>query len=222
MQEQHQQAAQCPGSASTCKPVGLQLLRPGEQHALPDATTTASADTSVHYLEPVLRGVSCKALQAVKRHTEAVDLRASIDKQPLSVACCECDKRLRQQPCSCCQWRAWLSSNCLKMLPCAADLGLQQWQLQDGEATAILNSLHELVHVHQQLLSSREDLQDELHRMRVEAKTADKTIQRLQASNDQKTQELGGVNIKASSSSACWQYSDGTWQRSSSTHACTA
>jgi len=93
--------------------------------------------------------------------------------------------------------------NCqIMMPPCAADLGLQQWQLQGREATAVRNSLHELVHVHQQLLSSKEELQDELHRMSVEAKTADKTIQRLQDSNDQKAQDLGGLHIKASNCSA--------------------
>ena len=39
-------------------------------------------------------------------------------------------------------------------------------------------------------------LQDELQKLRVDAKTADKTIQRLQCQSEQKAQEAGGLNIK--------------------------
>jgi hypothetical protein len=39
-------------------------------------------------------------------------------------------------------------------------------------------------------------LQDELQRLKVDVKTADKTIQRLQCQSEQKAQEAGGLNIK--------------------------
>jgi hypothetical protein len=39
-------------------------------------------------------------------------------------------------------------------------------------------------------------LQDELQKLRVDAKAADKTIQRLQCQTEQKAQEAGGLNIK--------------------------
>jgi hypothetical protein len=45
--------------------------------------------------------------------------------------------------------------------------------------------------------------------MRVEAKTADKKIQRLQDSNDHKAQELGDLQIKASNCSLWWPF--GWW-----------
>jgi hypothetical protein len=38
--------------------------------------------------------------------------------------------------------------------------------------------------------------QDELQKVKVDVKTADKTIQRLQCQSEQKAQEAGGLNIK--------------------------
>jgi hypothetical protein len=60
MQELHHEAAQSAGCASTYTPIEMQLLMPDQQPALTDLNTPASVDTSVQYLEPVLRGVSCE------------------------------------------------------------------------------------------------------------------------------------------------------------------
>lgn len=76
------------------------------------------------------------------------------------------------------------------------DLGLRQWHLQLDNTAGLLNSLYELVQQHQALLSSRENLQEELQKLRVDVKTADKTIQRLQGQTEHNAQEAGGLSIK--------------------------
>jgi hypothetical protein len=42
---------------------------------------------------------------------------------------------------------------------CPAELGLKQWQLQGGNAVALVNALYELVQQQQGLLGSKEHLQ---------------------------------------------------------------
>jgi hypothetical protein len=80
--------------------------------------------------------------------------------------------------------------------PCAADLGLRQWQLRGGDPVAALNSLFELVQQHQSLQGYKSSMQEQLHRAKVDVKTADKAIERLQALSQAKEQEAGGLHIK--------------------------
>ncbi|KAF6260244.1 Afadin and alpha-actinin-binding-domain-containing protein [Scenedesmus sp. NREL 46B-D3] len=89
-----------------------------------------------------------------------------------------------------------LESSCRYLEPVLQDLGLKQWQLQGGTTVALANTVYELVQRQQGLLVSKEQLQDELQKLKVDVKTADKTIQRLQCQSDQKAQEAGGLNIK--------------------------
>lgn len=81
-----------------------------------------------------------------------------------------------------------------------ADLGLKQWQLHGGDPAASLNSLYELVQRQQDLMHSKEQMQEEMQKLRVDLKTADKAVQRLKCQNDQQAQEAGGLNIKV------WMY----------------
>lgn len=73
---------------------------------------------------------------------------------------------------------------------------MKQWQLGDADPTALLNSMYELVQRLQDIMQSREQMQDEMQKLKVDVKTADRTIQRLQCQGDQKAQEAGGLNIK--------------------------
>ncbi|WIA42524.1 hypothetical protein OEZ86_008507 [Tetradesmus obliquus] len=89
-----------------------------------------------------------------------------------------------------------LQSSCQYLEPVLQDLGVKQWQLHGGDTVALVNALYEVVQQQQSVLGSKEHLQDELQKLRVDAKTADKTIQRLQCQSEQKAREAGGLNIK--------------------------
>jgi hypothetical protein len=49
--------------------------------------------------------------------------------------------------------------NPIAAIVCPAELGLKQWQLQGGNAVALVNALYELVQQQQGLLGSKEQLQ---------------------------------------------------------------
>ncbi|KAF8063856.1 ssx2ip-a [Scenedesmus sp. PABB004] len=80
--------------------------------------------------------------------------------------------------------------------PVLAELGLAQWQLRGGEPAALLNALYELVRAHQDGAAAREKTAEELSRLRLDVRIADRTIQRLQGQSEAKAQEAGGLAIK--------------------------
>eukprot|EP00879_Flechtneria_rotunda_P022552 GHRR01023808.1.p1 GENE.GHRR01023808.1~~GHRR01023808.1.p1 ORF type:complete len:431 (+),score=148.93 GHRR01023808.1:420-1712(+) len=80
--------------------------------------------------------------------------------------------------------------------PVLKEVGLQQCQLQGGDAVAAINILYEVVHLYHSTLGSKEALQDEVHKLQVDVKTANKRIERLQCQNEERAQEAGSLTIK--------------------------
>lgn len=88
-------------------------------------------------------------------------------------------------------------SRCAQYLePILRDLGLKQCQLLEGDAVAAINCLYDLVQQHQRMQEGREQVQEQLHKVKVDVKVANKTIQRLQGQVEAKEQEVGALNIK--------------------------
>lgn len=58
---------------------------------------------------------------------------------------------------------------CLWPIPdwLATDLGLKQWQLLEGDAVAAINCLYDLVQQHQRMQEGREQVQEQLHKVKV-------------------------------------------------------
>lgn len=56
--------------------------------------------------------------------------------------------------------------------------------------------LHELLELHLQCVNDKENLKDEVQKLRVDVRTADKALERMKGQHQLKEQEVGSLTIK--------------------------
>eukprot|EP00879_Flechtneria_rotunda_P030342 GHRR01032965.1.p1 GENE.GHRR01032965.1~~GHRR01032965.1.p1 ORF type:complete len:462 (+),score=153.04 GHRR01032965.1:420-1805(+) len=158
--------------------------------------TPSNLATCAQYLEPVLKGILVICFIVTQAVTAAV--HPLVDSNGAHTHASThgaiqwwaiCTTRLMSHGKGCCQLGP------LSLL-LSAEVGLQQCQLQGGDAVAAINILYEVVHLYHSTLGSKEALQDEVHKLQVDVKTANKRIERLQCQNEERAQEAGSLTIK--------------------------